>query len=159
MIGPFFSFSGRSAYDIRFKPGSPSTDKQTQYLNQQVIQNALGVSLNYTPFNNEVYYAFQQAGDNVLPHAFDALERILDEGVRVVLYYGDADYICNWFGGEAVSLAVNYTHSAQFKAAGYAPFNIDGHEYGEVREYGNFSFLRIYDSGHQVPYYQRKSTS
>lgn len=62
--------------------------------------------------------------------------------------------ICNWFGGEAVSLAVNYTHTAEFKAAGYAPMVVDGVEYGEVRQYGNFSFLRIYEAGHQVPYYQ-----
>jgi carboxypeptidase C (cathepsin A) len=24
-----------------------------------------------------------------------------------------------------------------------------------VRQYGNFSFARIYESGHEVPYYQR----
>lgn len=41
------------------------------------------------------------------------LEEILDYGVRVSLIYGDADYICNWFGGEAVSLAVNYRHAEQ----------------------------------------------
>ena len=63
---------------------------------------------------------------------------------------------CNWFGGEAVSLAINYTHSAQFKAAGYAPFHVDGVEYGEVREYGNFSFVRIYEAGHSVPFSQRE---
>lgn len=34
---------------------------------------------------------------------------------------------------------------------------VDGTEYGEVRQYGNFSFARIYESGHEVPYYQRKS--
>lgn len=34
---------------------------------------------------------------------------------------------------------------------------VDGVEYGEVRQYGNFSFLRVYESGHEVPYYQRKS--
>lgn len=84
---------------------------------------------------------------------------LLDAGVRVALFYGDADYICNWFGGQAISLAVNYTHSAQFAAAGYQPFTVDGGEYGEVRQYGNFSFLRIYEAGHEVPYYQRKSYS
>jgi carboxypeptidase C (cathepsin A) len=33
---------------------------------------------------------------------------------------------------------------------------VDGTEYGEVRQYGNFSFARIYESGHEIPYYQRK---
>jgi carboxypeptidase C (cathepsin A) len=99
---------------------------------------------------------------------------LLNAGVRVALYYGDADYICtalyqpttflkyanflgNWFGGQAISLAVNYTHSAEFAKAGYQPFMVDGTEYGEVRQYGNFSFLRIYEAGHEVPFYQRKS--
>jgi hypothetical protein len=49
------------------------------------------------------------------------------------------------FGGQAVSLAVNYTHAKEFRAADYAPFKLDGTEYGEVREYGNFSFTRIYE--------------
>jgi len=91
--------------------------EQVKYLNQGAIQDALGVSLNYTTGNSAVYYAFQQAGDWVLPHAFAALERVLEEGVRVIMYYGDADYICNWFGGEAVSLALNYTHAAQSRAS------------------------------------------
>jgi hypothetical protein len=34
---------------------------------------------------------------------------------------------------------------------------VDGTEYGEVRQYGNFSFARIYESGHEIPYYQRES--
>lgn len=31
---------------------------------------------------------------------------------------------------------------------------VDGVEYGATREYGNFSFTRVYESGHLVPYYQ-----
>ena len=31
----------------------------------------------------------------------------------------------------------------------------NGVEYGETREYGNFSFTRVYESGHEIPYYQR----
>jgi carboxypeptidase C (cathepsin A) len=62
----------------------------------------------------------------------------------------------NWFGGQAISLSVDYTHSKQFRAAGYEAMMVDGTEYGEVRQYGNFSFARIYESGHEVPYYQRK---
>lgn len=79
---------------------------------------------------------------------------ILNNSVRVAMLYGDADYICNWFGGQAVSLQIEYTHSAEFRAAGYAPFVVDGTEYGEVRQYGNYSFMRIYEAGHEVPFYQ-----
>jgi carboxypeptidase D len=126
------------------------------YFNLPSVQNSLGVNLNYTPGNNEVYYAFQAAGDPVYPNQIPALEDLLNKDVRVILYAGDADYICNWFGGEAVSLKLNYTHAKEFAQAGYAPFLINGTEYGAVREYGNFTFLRIYDCGHQVPYFQRK---
>lgn len=63
----------------------------------------------------------------------------------------------NWFGGQAISLEVDYTHSKEFRKAGYAPMMVDGTEYGEVRQYGNFSFARVYEAGHEIPYYQRKS--
>ena len=76
----------------------------------------------------------------------------------MALFYGDADYICNWFGGEAASLNISYAHAAEFRQAGYAPFIVDGEEYGEVREYGNFSFTRIYEAGHEVPFYQPKAS-
>lgn len=126
----------------------------TDYLNLASTQDALGVNLNYTESNNDVYYAFQKTGDFVYPNFLTDLEAILNNSVRVALIYGDADYICNWFGGQAVSLQIEYTHSAEFRAAGYAPFLVDGTEYGEVRQYGNFSFLRIYEAGHEVPFYQ-----
>lgn len=137
----------------------PPVGPLTEYLNQGEIQNAMGVSLNFTPSNNDVALAFQQAGDFVYSTPLLDLEDLLTKDVRIILYSGDADYICNWFGGEAVSLAVNYTHAEAFRAAGYAPFLVDEVEYGVVREQGNFSFVRIYESGHQVPYFQRKAQS
>lgn len=70
------------------------------------------------------------------------------------LTLNNADYICNWFGGQAVSLQVNYTHADQFRSAGYVPLMVDGKEYGEVRQAGNFSFTRVYEAGHEVPFYQ-----
>lgn len=121
------------------------------------MQDAIGVSVNYTESNDDIGLLFQSTGDFIYPNFLADLEAILDAGVRVSLYYGDADYICNWFGGQAVSLGLNYTHAAQFRKAGYAPLMYGGTQYGEVREYGNFSFTRVYESGHEVPYYQRES--
>lgn len=128
------------------------------YLNLASVQAALGVNLNYTQSNADVAYAFQKTGDFVYPNFLTDLETVLNNSISVVLYYGDADYICNWFGGQALSLAVNYTHSTEFRAAGYEPFVLDGTEYGEVRQFGNFSFLRIYEAGHEVPFYQPEAS-
>ncbi|PVH85828.1 peptidase S10, serine carboxypeptidase [Cadophora sp. DSE1049] len=153
--GPYYYYSGRGVYDIRHPADDPTPPSYyVDYLNMDSTRSALGVNLNYTQSNNEVYYAFQQTGDFVYPNFIEDLEMLLNSSVRVSLIYGDADYICNWFGGQAVSLGINYTHKEEFAAAGYAPFMVDGTEYGEVRQRGNFSFTRVYEAGHEVPYYQ-----
>ena len=148
---------GVSAYRISIRHPYDDPTPPTyfvDYLNLASTQAALGVNLNYTESNTDVYYAFQKTGDFVYPNFLTDLETILNNSVRVALIYGDADYICNWFGGQAVSLEIDYIHSAEFRAAGYTPFVVDGTEFGEVRQYGNFSFLRMYESGHEVPFYQ-----
>ena len=86
------------------------------------------------------------------------LAALLNQGVRVGFMYGDRDYICNWRGGERVSLAVAQEagsgYAEKFAEAGYAPL-IAHNSYigGEVRQYGNLSFRRIYQAGHAVAAY------
>ncbi|KAI4654832.1 uncharacterized protein J4E78_007009 [Alternaria triticimaculans] len=150
----YYYYSGRGVYDIRHTYEDPTPPSNYgDYLNLAEIQDALGVTLNYSG-SNGIYYAFQNTGDFIYPNFRLDLEYLLSQDVRVSLAYGDADYICNWFGGEAISLAMEYAHSDEFRAAGYAPMMVDGTEYGEVRQYGNFSFARVYEAGHEIPYYQ-----
>ncbi|KAL8795127.1 MAG: hypothetical protein Q9195_002424 [Heterodermia aff. obscurata] len=157
--GPYYTYGDRGVYDIRDPYDDPTPPLYFEdYLNLAPVQDAIGVNLNYTDSNSDVYYAFETTGDFVYPTYKEDVEMILNNGVRVALFYGDADYICNWFGGQAISLAINYTHSEEFAASEYAPFVVDGEEYGEVRQYGNFSFLRIYEAGHEVPFYQPKAS-
>ena len=64
------------------------------YLNLASTQEALGVNLNYTsPSSTEVGTGFADTGDQVWPEFLTDLETILDNGVRVFLYYGDAEYV------------------------------------------------------------------
>lgn len=172
---PYYYYSGRGFYDIRHPYEDPTPPSNyPDYLNLGEVQEALGVTLNYSGLN-AVYFAFQNTGDAVFPNYRLDLEYLLNQDVRVSLAYGDADYICttdyllfmfwnvlidlgNWFGGEIISLAVDYVHSKEFRSAGYEAMVVDGVQYGEVRQYGNFSFARVYESGHEIPYYQRKSS-
>jgi hypothetical protein len=70
----------------------------------------------------------------------------------VTLFAGDADYNCNWLGGEAVAEEVK---APGFDAAGYADMQTsDGVCHGAVKQSGGFSFVRVYNAGHLVPFYQ-----
>ncbi len=81
--------------------------------------------------------------------------QLVDNGVKVHMVYGDRDYACNWIGGEAVSLAVQYKQMEQFAAAGYANVSVNtSYVGGMVRQHGNFSFTRVFQAGHEVPAYQ-----
>jgi hypothetical protein len=83
---------------------------------------------------------------------------LLARGVKVALIYGDADLICNWYGGQNYSLTIASmvpVYKKAFPAAGYADIVVNkNYVGGQVRQFGNLSFSRIYDAGHQVPYYQ-----
>ncbi len=118
------------------------------YLNQEFVQQALGVTLNYIKINFDVNNEFDRTGDWAYPNYIHDIEFLLNSGVRVALVYGDADYICNWFGGEAVANKLQYNGSDEFAKTGYVPFVVEGIEYGAIREHDNFSFMRLYDSGH-----------
>ncbi|GME33913.1 carboxypeptidase s1 [Neofusicoccum parvum] len=148
-----FKVEDRGTYDIRYRDGEDvPPDFWRAYLNTAPIQNALGVDLNYTS-SNLIYNAFSLSGDFAAPYLPD-LEKLLEWDVQVSLVYGDADYICNWLGGEALSLAANWTGAEEFSTAGYTNLMVDGQAYGETRQYGKLSFTRVWNAGHEVPFFQ-----
>ncbi|RMZ35647.1 hypothetical protein D0859_00182 [Hortaea werneckii] len=154
--GPYLQYSGRNYYDIATLDPDPFPAPFYQgYLNQPHVQAALGVPLNWTQSNGAVSSAFRSIGDYVRPGWIEDLAYLLENGIKVTLAYGDRDYACNWYGGELLSLAINYTHTADFHAAGYADIQTNAsYVGGQVRQYGNLSFSRVYQAGHEIPSYQ-----
>ncbi|KAF2753538.1 alpha/beta-hydrolase [Pseudovirgaria hyperparasitica] len=141
-------YEEKNPFDIRQPSGEiPPADYFKDYLNKAEVQRAIGVNQNYTLSNKVINEAFETTGDRAYPDAIKDLQILLDAGVRVALYYGDATWLSNWFGGEAVSLAVNYTGAEAFRAAKYKPFRVNGVEHGKVRQSGNFSFLVLKEAG------------
>ncbi|KAI0484591.1 carboxypeptidase S1-like protein B [Xylariaceae sp. FL0804] len=155
---PYVQYSGRNYYDYgTLDPDPFPAAFYSGYLNRPHVQRALGVPVNFTPSSAVVSTAFRAVGDYPRPGWLADLAGLLDDyGVKVHLAYGDRDYACNWLGGEAVSLAVNYSGAAAFRQAGYADLVVNGtgHVGGQTRQRGNFSFSRVYEAGHEVPAYQ-----
>lgn len=69
-------------------------------------------------------------------------------------------YYAKGIGGETLSLALEHSNAAAFRAAGYTPMKTSktGRVGGYVRQAGGLSFIRVLDSGHMIPFYQPEVT-
>lgn len=156
---PYYD-SQRSPYDLAspyLDPTPPVTF--LDYLNRGEVMQAIGSPINYTMTSQTVFTQFGKTGDIARGRTISRLADLLNRGIRVGLMYGDRDYICNWMGGEAVSLQVadqaGGQYGQKFRNAGYTPIAVNSsYMGGEVRQYGNLSFSRIYQAGHSVAWYQ-----
>jgi carboxypeptidase C (cathepsin A) len=93
---------------------------------------------------------YNLTGDFVRGNSLASLGALLDKGVKVALVYGDRDYQCNWLGGEAISLAIKSNTTSSFMNAGYANIETNSSYVGGlVRQYGNLSFSRVFQAGHE----------
>lgn len=67
------------------------------------------------------------------------------------------DWICNWYGSQLVVNNLNYSDSTEFQATALEEYTVDGVSYGQYKSVGNLNFLRVYEAGHEVPYYREFS--
>ncbi|KAF2717975.1 putative serine carboxypeptidase [Polychaeton citri CBS 116435] len=148
------TFANRDEYDIReLMPDPFPYEFYVGYLNSPQVQEALGAFVNFSEYSPTVGNAFTSTGDDDRESGtIEAVRKLVDQGVYVVEYAGDADYNCNWLGGEAVA---ELTDTPGFGSAGYVNISTsDGVVHGQVKQAANFAFVRIYESGHEVPFYQ-----
>ncbi|KAK3327682.1 carboxypeptidase S1 [Cercophora scortea] len=152
---PYEQLSGRNPFDIAHSMLDSFPPPYSRgFLNNDWVQRALGAKVNFTETSNVVANSFVQSGDFVRGYT-GQLGALLDAVVKVALLYGDRDYRANWFGGEAISLAIPYGRKQAFAAAGYTDIKTNGmYVGGKVRQYDRFSFSRVFEAGHEVPYYQ-----
>jgi len=148
----FDSQTHRTEDDIRELNPSPFPPNfYVAYLNTPAVQRAIGAFVNFSDSSSTVSNAFGSTGDdNREDGTIEALQKLLRQGIYVTTYAGDADYNCNWLGGEAVAAEVM---AQDWGRAGYVNMTTsDGIIHGQVKQAGSFSFTRIYESGHEVDF-------
>lgn len=72
---------------------------------------------------------------------------LINDDVPVLIYAGDVDFICNYMGNKAWTLALDWKGKDEFNAA-------EDHDWkgaGLARTTETFTFLQVYDAGHMVP--------
>ncbi|KAH8203128.1 hypothetical protein TruAng_002649 [Truncatella angustata] len=151
---PYDIYSGRDEYDMReLTPDPFPYSFYVDYLNTPSVQAAIGAYQNFSEGSGTVSTAFGNTGDDDREsNTIEDVQKLLKAGVQVILYYGDADYNCNWLGGQVVAKEIN---APGFEDAGFINItSSDGIVHGQVKQSDLFSFVRIYESGHEVPFYQ-----
>ncbi|KAJ7825180.1 serine carboxypeptidase [Mycena olivaceomarginata] len=94
----------------------------------------------------------------------DYVGGLLERGVRVLIYVGTYDWICNWVGNERWTLALEWSGQAKFAAEPLRPWAVGGDftkgRAGLARSAKGLTFATIDKAGHmmaqfvnpQVPY-------
>ncbi|KAH3918808.1 hypothetical protein HBI56_023490 [Parastagonospora nodorum] len=134
----------RSIYNIRVKPEYSVNAAYVEYLNSDDIMRSTSAQVHYTTGSEAVMRAFDSYGGEVHGTQLKSLASLLARGIRVALIHGDADIICNWYGGENASLELAELMPGYrdiFPIAGYADIMvINSYIGGHVCQYGNLSF-------------------
>ena len=163
IIGPF-QRTGRNPYDVRRKCEGDTglcydiLGAIETYLNRRDVMKQLGVEVDrYQSCNMNINQGFFQAGDWMRPYHRE-LPPLLAEGVRVLNYAGDADFICNWYGNKAWSLDLDWIGKQALNKAKDEPWKVGKRVAGEVRTAFGFTFLRVMEAGHMAPYDQPEAS-
>ena len=93
--------------------------------------------------------AFNAAGDH-LQSSMDYIGALLARQVRVLIYVGTYDWICNWIGNEAWTLALEWHGQRDFAALPLHEWQVDGHVAGKTRSAHGLTFATVDAAGHMV---------
>ncbi|PMD30346.1 alpha/beta-hydrolase [Hyaloscypha variabilis F] len=142
------------AYDVRAPFNNPVPPKNYMaYLQQDDVVKKIGAQGMYQECNAGIYELFQETGDNSRSY-LPTLSTVVQSGIQTLIWAGDADWICNWFGGLASAEALTYSGSTAFKKKAVSNYTVNGATGGTFKTEGNLSWLRVFGAGHEVPYYQ-----
>lgn len=145
-------------YDIRKKcEGNLCYDfsKVETFLNKKTVKEALGVGdLDFVSCSSTVYSAMQQDWMRNLEVGIPSL---LEDGIKVLVYAGEEDLICNWLGNFWWVRDMVWSGKNEFGASPTTPFLVDGEEAGMLQSHGPLAFLKVKEAGHMVPMDQPKA--
>lgn len=151
-----YTLTGYNPYDMRIKcekrPLCYDFSSVETYLNNPDVQKAIGASKKWKSCNLVVNKAYQ---NDFMKNYHTKVADLLHGGIRVMIYAGDVDFICNWLGNKKWTLALEWDKKADFNAAEDKPYmlnaRVDAQPIGRIRTAGNFHFVQVYQAGHMVP--------
>ncbi|KAF2156758.1 carboxypeptidase-like protein S1 [Myriangium duriaei CBS 260.36] len=152
--GPLSQAGNFDVYDVREPSNDPYPPSTYQtYLTSSAVTKKIGAKSTYTECSDSAGQGFSQTGDNSRS-LLSTLGSVVSSGIQVLVWAGDADWICNYLGGFNVANAVKWSSQSAFQNTALKSYTVSGKAGGLFKTVKNFSWLQVYGAGHEVPYYQ-----
>lgn len=153
--------TGTNVYDVREKCQVPPLcydfSDVSSYLALPDVQRALNVSgRSWESCNRAVALRLVFAGDWMLDFETD-IPVLLEGGVRVLVYNGEDDFVCNWYGSQNWVHELVWPGQQAFNSASNTTWTVDGNVSGSSISAEGLTFLRVKDAGHMVPMNQPRA--
>ncbi|KAJ7134876.1 peptidase S10 serine carboxypeptidase [Mycena epipterygia] len=158
----------RNVYDVRMPcdtqidgplcyPELPWID---EFMNRPEVKRELGADPRAPDFvtcNNPTNFAFLLQGEGV-KDSKSLLTELVDNGIRLLIYAGNADMMCNYMGESRWIAELPSQHKDAFEKAPFLPWTVSDRQAGVVRSAGegagNVTYLTVFEAGHMVPHDQ-----
>lgn len=123
------------------------------YLDIPAVRDQLGVdpaiSGKFTGCSDTVSAGFMASSDGSLA-TYYYVAALLERGVRVLIYVGKDDWVCNHVGNELWTLALEWTGREAFTSDPLRPWLVDGKEAGLTRSAHGLTYATVLGAGHMV---------
>ena len=157
-ISTTLQLTGFNVYDIRKKCENPPLcydfNNLDKFIARKDVREELGVSKRKWTSCDMIVHTFM-LGDWIT-NLQSSIVNLLKNKIKVLVYSGDKDFICNWRGGEAWTHNLEWEGAEAFRSQEYSKWNVNDTTSGEYKNVGDLAFLKIYDAGHLVPMDQPK---
>ncbi|CUA72024.1 hypothetical protein RSOLAG22IIIB_04885 [Rhizoctonia solani] len=137
-------------YDVRLKD---TPHEGSALFNDLDFKARIGAEGHWERTSDQIFQNFESTGDWMKATRQD-LEKVINAGVRTLILAGDADYMCNYMGIEAMVDALNTEFTSEYRQQGWMRWRVSGITVGQYKTAGKLSYLRVYGAGHSIPAYK-----
>lgn len=135
------------------------------YLNKPSTRSLLGVQApqNFTSCSSPVAKAFRSHTDKYAHPTQQYVAELLTRGVRVLIYAGTYDWICNWVSNREWVEKLEWEGEEAFNNAEWRVWGVgedvtEENSAGITKSAGLLTFASVYGAGHMVCFFEKPHT-